>query len=42
VKYDIIEKVYKTVVITQVNPLSRKPAVFLVSDKVLKNSQQKK
>ena len=28
-----IEKVYNTVVITQQNPISKKPAVFLVSDK---------
>jgi iron complex transport system ATP-binding protein len=41
-KYNTIEEVYKTVVITRVNPLSRKPAVFLVSDKVLKNNEQKK
>jgi iron complex transport system ATP-binding protein len=31
-----IEEVYQTVVITLTNPLSNKPAVFLVSDKVLK------
>jgi len=31
-----IEEVYQTVVITQTNPLSKKPAVFLVSNKVLK------
>jgi iron complex transport system ATP-binding protein len=30
-----IEKVYNTVVITQQNPLSKKPAVFLVSEKIL-------
>jgi iron complex transport system ATP-binding protein len=35
--YSIIEEVYKTVVITQINPLSKRPAVFLVSDKVLKS-----
>ncbi len=34
--YQHIEDVYHTVVITQQNPLSKKPAVFLVSDKVLK------
>lgn len=33
--YQHIEDVYKTVVITQQNPLSKKPAVFLVSDKIL-------
>jgi iron complex transport system ATP-binding protein len=31
-----IEEVYKTVVITQQNPLSKKPVVFLVSEKILK------
>lgn len=40
--YTTIEEVYKTVVITQTNPLSKKPAVFLVSNKILKNNQQKK
>lgn len=34
--YKHIEYVYDTVVITQLNPLSKKPAIFLVSDKVLK------
>ena len=33
--YKNIEEVYKTVVITQTNPLSKRPAVFLVSNKVL-------
>lgn len=33
--FQYIEDVYKTVVITQTNPLSKKPAVFLVSNKVL-------
>lgn len=33
--YHHIEKVYNTVVITQRNPLSGKPAIFLVSKKVL-------
>ncbi|NJM14659.1 MAG: ABC transporter ATP-binding protein [Bacteroidales bacterium] len=33
--YQNIEDVYKTVVITKTNPLSKKPAVFLVSKKVL-------
>ena len=33
--YKIIEEVYKTVVITQKNPISGKPAVFLVSGEVL-------
>ena len=35
--YDNIEQVYKTVVITKENPLSKKPAVFLVSSKTLNN-----
>ena len=34
--YENIESVYQTVVITMINPLSGKPAVFLVSDKVLR------
>jgi iron complex transport system ATP-binding protein len=33
--YDKIEEVYNTVVVTQNNPLSGKPAVFLVSEKIL-------
>ncbi len=36
-----IEDVYKTVVVTQNNPLSGKPAVFLASRKVLKEIQEK-
>ncbi|MDA3893490.1 MAG: ABC transporter ATP-binding protein [Salinivirgaceae bacterium] len=36
--YKNIEFVYDTVVITQINPLSKKPAIFLVSDKVLKKN----
>ncbi|NPA35300.1 MAG: ABC transporter ATP-binding protein [Chlorobi bacterium] len=35
--YKDIEEVYKTVVITQKNPLSGKPAIFLVSGKTLGN-----
>ncbi len=35
--YKHIEEVYKTVVITQENPLSKKPAIFLVSGKILNN-----
>lgn len=34
-RYDIIEEVYETVVITSTNPISKKPVVFLVSEKVL-------
>jgi iron complex transport system ATP-binding protein len=37
--YQNIEDVYKTVVITQTNPLSKRPAVFLVSDKILKRGE---
>lgn len=33
--YQHIENVYNTVVITQENPLSKKPAIFLVSNKTL-------
>lgn len=36
INYKTIEEVYDTVVITQENPMSKKPSVFLVSDKVLK------
>lgn len=39
--YQNIEDVYKTVVVTQSNPLSGKPAVFLASAKVLKEIQEK-
>ncbi|MFA9392986.1 MAG: ABC transporter ATP-binding protein [Prolixibacteraceae bacterium] len=34
--YQTIEDVYNTVVITRENPVSKKPVVFLVSDRVLK------
>ena len=40
--YKNIESVYKTVVITQENPLSKKPAIFLVSDKILNKNKAKK
>ncbi|BBE18307.1 vitamin B12 ABC transporter, ATPase component BtuD [Aquipluma nitroreducens] len=36
-----IEDVYQTVVVTQNNPLSGKPAIFLASQKVLKEIQEK-
>lgn len=36
-----IEDVYKTVVVTQNNPLSGKPAVFLATHKVLKEIQER-
>lgn len=35
--YKNIEEVYKTVVITQQNPISKKPAIFLVSNKYWEN-----
>lgn len=38
--YNNIEEVYKTVVVTVNNPLSGKPAIFLVSDKVIRNNQK--
>ena len=37
--YNDIEEVYKTVVITQKNPLSGNPAIFLVSRKSLGNNK---
>ena len=40
-KYDVIEDVYETVVITQTNPISKKPVVFLVSEKVLSEKTDK-
>ncbi len=36
-----IEEVYQTIVVTQNNPLSGKPAIFLASRKVLKEIQEK-
>ncbi len=38
--YTNIEQVYNTVVFTQPNPLSKKPAVFLVSDKIIEQSRK--
>jgi iron complex transport system ATP-binding protein len=40
--YQTIEEVYKTVVVTQRNPVSGKPAVFLVSGSVLEQQQESK
>lgn len=41
--FENIEKVYKTVVITQTNPISKKPVIFPVSEKVLlKNKNRAK
>lgn len=34
--FKIIEEVYNTIVITRMNPVSQKPTIFLVSDKVMK------
>jgi iron complex transport system ATP-binding protein len=39
--YKTIEEVYKTFVYTQENPLSKKPVVFLVSNKVLMHNKIK-
>lgn len=39
--YDHIEKVYGTVVVTKTNPLSGKPSIFLVSNKVLDELKKK-
>ena len=40
--FDTLEKVYRTPVVTQTNPYSKKPVVFLVSEKTLrKNSESK-
>lgn len=39
--YSMIEDVYKTVVVTETNPLSGKPAIFLVSDNVLEQERKK-
>lgn len=35
-----IEEVYNTVVVTQDNPLSKKPSIFLVSNKVLRSNNK--
>ena len=37
--YQTIEEVYNTVVITRENPVSKKPVVFLVSDRILRNKR---
>jgi ABC-type cobalamin/Fe3+-siderophores transport system ATPase subunit len=39
--FDTIEKVYKTPVVTQTNPYSGKPVVFLLSEKVLGKGDSK-
>ncbi|RKD92307.1 ABC transporter ATP-binding protein [Mangrovibacterium diazotrophicum] len=35
--FETIEEVYKTPVITRINPYSNKPVIFLVSEKMMKN-----
>lgn len=40
--YQHIEAVYDTVVITQMNPISQRPAIFLVSERMLKKAQERK
>lgn len=37
--YQTIEKVYKTIVITKINPITKKPYVFLVSQNQLKKTK---
>ncbi len=39
--YEHIEEVYQTSVITQINPISKKPAIFLLSKKILKDGLPK-
>lgn len=41
-RYDTIEKVYGTVVVTKPNPLSGKPVIFLVSQKILEAVKKKR
>ena len=38
--YKNIEEVYNTIVVTQKNPVSGKPAIFLVSDKVMEENRK--
>jgi iron complex transport system ATP-binding protein len=38
--YSNIEQVYETIVVTKTNPVSGKPVIFLVSEKVLKNMKK--
>ena len=37
IDYKIIEEVYETVVVTKLNPVSQKPVVFLISERILNN-----
>lgn len=41
IHFEIIEQVYKTPVITRINPYSGKPVVFLISEKMLKRKETK-
>lgn len=38
--FDTIEKVYRTPVVTQTNPYSKKPVVFLVSERTLRKNSE--
>ncbi len=38
--YEDIEEVYKTPVVTRENPISKKPAIFLISERVLQGKQK--
>lgn len=42
INYKLIEEVYETVVITKLNPVSKKPVIFLISDRVLKSNKNSK
>ncbi len=39
INYKLIEEVYETVVITKLNPVSKKPVIFLISDRVLEGNK---
>jgi iron complex transport system ATP-binding protein len=39
--FDKIEDVYETVVVTKINPVSNRPAIFLVSERVLLSEKRK-
>jgi len=38
--YEHIEKVYNTLVVTKINPVSGKPVIFLISDKVIRQMKK--
>jgi iron complex transport system ATP-binding protein len=40
IRFKTIEEVYRTVVVTRENPLSGKPSVFLVSNKILNTNMK--